>query len=113
LLEKHNLFRQMEGLSLLVESETLNKIAYKHAKRMARLTHLSDSKLKEYKNDKYEKLDWNITVGSNSESIIKKLINDPVSRNKVLGEYNHLGYGYYKGRNDVIYWAILYGRLRK
>jgi uncharacterized protein YkwD len=114
MLNKHNVFREIEGLELLVESSILNEVAFKHAKRMARLCWLNDHKLSELLVglDDYEIIVWNISLGSNPEVAIKKLINDPEHRSKILGDYQHFGHGSYKGRNDIRYHCMLYGKLK-
>ncbi len=115
MLTRHNVFREMECLPLFVESDILNQLAFKHAKRMARLCWLNDNKLKEILNNLniYSEIVWNISLGSIPEVAIKKLINDPEHRSKILGDYQHFGCGSYKGRNEIRYWCMLYGALRK
>lgn len=114
MLDKHNVFRKMEGLPLFIENEILNKVALKHAKRMARLCWLdNNSKLDECINEivGYE-IVYTVSLGSNSEIAIKRLINDPEHRSKILGDYQYFGSGSYKGRNTIRYWCILYGKLK-
>ncbi len=110
----HNTFRELEGLPSFIENNILNYQALKHAKRMARLGWLSDYKLKESldKLQQFTEIVWNISLGSNPEIASKKIVNMPETRSKILGNYDQFGSGSFKGKNEIRYWCILYGKLR-
>jgi uncharacterized protein YkwD len=111
----HNTFRIMEGFQPLFDNKILNEEAQKYAKRMARLSWLSDYKLKERldKLIEFDEIVWNISIGSNFEVAIKKLINDREARLKIFGNYTEFGCGSHENRNGNIYWCLLYGRLKE
>lgn len=119
MLNLHNIFRSMEGLSPLISDNVLNIEATKHAKRMARLGWLSDyglqQNLDKLINDplnNYEKIVYNISLGSNPEIACKSLINLPETRAHILGNYTNFGVGSYKNKNGMRYWTMLYGQLK-
>ncbi len=114
MLNQHNLFRSMESLPLFILNDTLNNIALLHAKRMARLNWLNDYQLKEklIKLIEYNIIEYSISLGSNPEIAIKQLINDPIHRLKILGNFEHFGVGNFKSKTGMKYWCMLYGKLK-
>jgi uncharacterized protein YkwD len=115
-----NIFREMESLQPLISNPTLDEIALKHAKRMSRLNWLSDYKLKEcidkLKNlpgSIFEEVVWNISLGSNFEIASKRIINEPDTRSKILGDYTEFGHGEFQSKTGMKYHCMLYGRLKK
>ncbi len=109
-----NIFREMESIKPLINDDVLNHAALKHAKRMARLCWLNDYRLLEVLSrlTQYEEIVWNISLGSNPEIACKKLINEPDTRYKILGNYTQFGSGSFKGKNTIRYWCMLYGNLK-
>jgi uncharacterized protein YkwD len=114
MLNLHNVFREMDSLPPLLSNDVLDHAALKHAKRMARLCWLSDyglekavSKLKDFK-----EVVWCLSLGSNPEIAVKKLINEPETRYHILGNYTQFGVGSFKGKNGIRYWTMLYGNFK-
>lgn len=114
MLALHNIFREMDSIRPLIANAALNHEALKHAKRMARLCWLSDYKLRESV-DKLNLKDivWCLSLGSNAEIAVKKLINEPDTRYNILGNYTEFGVGSFKGKNGIRYWCMLYGNLKE
>lgn len=114
MLNLHNTFRTMESLPPLVANDTLDSVALKHAKRMARLCWFSDYKLNEKTNTltDFENVVWCISLGSDPNIAIKKLINELETRKNILGNYDQFGCGSFKSKNGIRYWCMLYGRTK-
>jgi uncharacterized protein YkwD len=114
MLALHNIFREMDSISPLIANDLLDYEAFKHAKRMARLCWLSDYKLKDSidKLVDFKEIVWSLSLGSNAEIAIRKLVNESDTRHRLLGNYKEFGVGSYKGKNNYRYWCMLYGNLK-
>ncbi len=98
LIETINMFRELEGLYPLLESDELNILAQKHAKFMSRRNWINSYKIN------FINL---IAVGDTVDSIIRQWINQPETREIMFGNYNYIGAGNHKSRSGIIYWAVL------
>ena len=115
MLALHNIFREMDSIRPLIANDILDHEALKHAKRMARLCWLSDYGLQhslDKLNSTFKDIVWCLSLGSNAEIAVKKLINEPDTRYHILGDYTEFGVGSFKGKNGIRYWCMLYGNLR-
>lgn len=115
IVELHNLFREMEGLKPLEVNDILTFEAEKHAKFMARRNWLNDFKQEERitrLSQWFENIKENIMLGNNEETAIKKLINFPENREKIMSDCTHIGYGSYQSKIGIKYWCILTGKIK-
>lgn len=92
------MFRQLDGFHVLMEDQELSKLAFKHAKFMARRNWIHAFNIKEINL---------IAVGNNEDAVIRQLVNQPDTRKIMFNNWKQIGTGSFKSKRDIIYWCIL------
>lgn len=108
MLKLHNHFRNEVHLTPFTISEFLTELAEKDVRWMAKREWLS---LWQFDKRKLEipALETNIAVAKNEQLAINHWLSDPINKDKILGNFESIGFATFTSKSGFYYWCVYYG----